>query len=110
MRYLQKHASKFLFIALNTLAVFFIAGLLQSPVIKDVQTQLDNQIVQTSPTPQVAGESINGEELFLVTRVIDGDTIELENGQKVRYIGIDAPEVRGECFAQEATNKNKELV
>ena len=27
-------------------------------------------------------------------RVIDGDTIELENGDKVRYIGIDAPEIR----------------
>ncbi|MCM8782899.1 MAG: thermonuclease family protein [Candidatus Omnitrophica bacterium] len=28
-----------------------------------------------------------------VKRVIDGDTIELENGQKVRLIGIDAPEM-----------------
>src|SRR3989338_1270259 len=28
----------------------------------------------------------------LVTRVIDGDTIEIEGGQRVRYIGIDTPE------------------
>src|SRR3989344_2433142 len=27
-----------------------------------------------------------------VIRVVDGDTIELENGQKVRYIGINTPE------------------
>ena len=29
-----------------------------------------------------------------VSRVIDGDTIELSNGQLVRYIGIDTPETR----------------
>ncbi len=27
-----------------------------------------------------------------VTKVIDSDTIELENGERVRYIGIDTPE------------------
>ncbi|OGW90511.1 MAG: hypothetical protein A3D28_05480 [Omnitrophica bacterium RIFCSPHIGHO2_02_FULL_63_14] len=33
-------------------------------------------------------------ETFLVTRVIDGDTLELRNGERVRLIGIDAPEYR----------------
>lgn len=42
-----------------------------------------------------------------VTRVIDGDTIEIEGGQKVRYIGINAPESVHpkkpvQCFAKEA--------
>ncbi|OGY29213.1 MAG: hypothetical protein A3F33_01165 [Candidatus Woykebacteria bacterium RIFCSPHIGHO2_12_FULL_43_10] len=48
----------------------------------------------------------------LVKRVIDGDTIEIEGGQKVRYIGIDTPEstTKTECFGKEATNKNKLLV
>lgn len=50
-----------------------------------------------------------------VTRVIDGDTIEVEGGQKIRYIGIDTPETVHpnkslECFGIEASNKNKELV
>ncbi len=50
-----------------------------------------------------------------VTRVIDGDTVELENKQKVRYIGIDTPELHDprkpvECFAKEAFEKNKQLV
>ncbi len=31
---------------------------------------------------------------YLVTKVIDGDTIELSNGRRVRYIGIDTPEIR----------------
>lgn len=52
---------------------------------------------------------------YLVTRVIDGDTIELESGQKVRYIGIDTPETvdprkKVQCFGKEASDKNKELV
>ncbi|MCL2216875.1 MAG: thermonuclease family protein [Defluviitaleaceae bacterium] len=37
-----------------------------------------------------------------VTRVIDGDTIELSNGQRVRLIGVDAPEI-GETGAAAAT-------
>ncbi|MEO0248916.1 MAG: thermonuclease family protein, partial [candidate division WOR-3 bacterium] len=34
-----------------------------------------------------------GAEYFKVSRVVDGDTIVLENGEKVRLIGIDTPEV-----------------
>ena len=38
----------------------------------------------------------------LVTRVIDGDTLELASGQDVRLVGIDTPEV-GECGYDKAT-------
>lgn len=53
--------------------------------------------------------------LIKVARVIDGDTIELENKQVVRYIGVDAPELHHpkkpvQCFGKEAYEKNKELV
>ena len=37
-----------------------------------------------------------------VTRIIDGDTIELSTGERVRFIGVDTPE-RGEPGADEAT-------
>lgn len=52
---------------------------------------------------------------FMVSRVIDGDTIELQNGEKVRYIGIDTPETLDprkpvQCFGKESSAKNKELV
>lgn len=50
-----------------------------------------------------------GFEQALVVRVIDGDTIELESGQRVRYLGIDTPET-GEPYAAEATERNRELV
>ena len=48
-------------------------------------------------------------EKALVVNVIDGDTIELQDGSRVRYLGIDTPET-GEPFADEATAKNQELV
>lgn len=37
-------------------------------------------------------------DLFLVTRVIDGDTIEIEGGDRVRLICIDTPEVGEEGY------------
>ncbi|MGH7927549.1 MAG: thermonuclease family protein, partial [Candidatus Binatia bacterium] len=62
-----------------------------------------------SAAPEVAGVN-KGEQTAKVARVIDGDTIEIETGEKVRYIGIDAPETSGECLHAEATAKNQELV
>jgi len=66
------------------------------------------------PTPADLGG------LIAVKRVIDGDTIELVNGEMVRYLGIDAPEMRrkvhgrwvesGEPYAVEATALNRRLV
>lgn len=55
----------------------------------------------------------NNESVFKVIKVIDGDTIVVEGGEIVRYIGIDTPEINKEnnnCFAQEAWDMNRELV
>jgi len=48
-------------------------------------------------------------ERALVREVIDGDTVRLEDGRRVRYLGIDTPEI-GEYFYDEATARNRELV
>lgn len=61
-----------------------------------------------------SASEVYGEKAF-VSKVIDGDTIELENGQRVRYIGIDTPETVDPrrpvgCFGKEASNRNKGLV
>ena len=55
------------------------------------------------------------EDWQLVRRVVDGDTIELENGSRVRYIGMNTPETVNpnaplECFGREASKYNKQLV
>ena len=41
-------------------------------------------------------------ETFVVVNVVDGDTLDLDNGERVRLVGIDTPE-RGECGYDEAT-------
>lgn len=38
----------------------------------------------------------------LVARVIDGDTLELVNGRRIRLVQIDAPEHAGECYGRKA--------
>ena len=45
----------------------------------------------------------------LVRRVIDGDTIVMVDGARVRYIGVDTPE-RDDPFYQKATDYNRRLV
>lgn len=44
-----------------------------------------------------------------VIRVIDGDTFVLGSGEKVRLIGVDAPE-KNECFAEEASARLSQLI
>lgn len=106
------------FIGLIILALVFIVG-----VIRLVSGE-DNWICQNGEwvkhgmpsAPQPTGTC--GEvkkKLFKVTKVIDGDTIEIEGGQKVRYIGMDTAEMDDKnpvklCYAQKAFEKNKELV
>lgn len=72
-----------------------------------------------SPTAEVVPLIQNQEEtdvtLHTVARVLDGDTIVLSDGTRVRYIGIDTPELYGdtddtECFAQEAKQRNQDLL
>jgi len=49
------------------------------------------------------------EDAALVTRIIDGDTIEIEGSIRVRYIGVDTPEI-GELYYLEAKKANLNLV
>lgn len=45
----------------------------------------------------------------VVQKIVDGDTILLANGEKVRYIGIDTPEY-GRPFYEKAKEANRKLV
>lgn len=49
----------------------------------------------------------------VVTRVIDGDTIELAGGERVRYLMVNTPETTGgknECYGSNAVQFNTDLV
>lgn len=58
------------------------------------------------------GGSKCGPTRALVPQITDGDTIELDDGEKVRYLGVDTPETYGQvdCYGPEAKAFNRDLV
>lgn len=54
-------------------------------------------------------QNIIFEENFKVTKVIDGDTFEIEGNKKIRLIGINAPEM-GQPYSLLAKEKLEELI
>lgn len=53
-----------------------------------------------------------GPKKAVVERIVDGDTIVLDSGEKIRYLMIDTPELSdgGECFSGEARDFNSDAV
>ena len=49
------------------------------------------------------GGYIKGDDGLKAAKVIDGDTIVLENGEHVRYIGMDTPEKGGRTIKKQRT-------
>jgi len=54
-------------------------------------------------------DSQYGDEVRKILESRDGDTVELQNGLVLRYVGITAPEA-GENYYKESTEENKKLV
>jgi micrococcal nuclease len=76
---------------------------------------LNKKIVQIIPSPSPCASPTStpsGQITYAkVMRVIDGDTIVIDNGEHIRYIGMNAPELSPlECYATNAAEINKELV
>lgn len=61
------------------------------------------------PAPTTETPKPKPVKTYRVSNVVDGDTITLSSGQKVRLIGIDTPE-RGQCNYERATRKLEQLV
>ena len=78
-----------------------------------IPTAIENSALPLSVTTVIGCELPgSGFEIGMVTRVIDGDTIEANIGgekQRIRYIGIDAPEA-GEPGGTRATEENRRWV
>ena len=55
-----------------------------------------------------------GPERAIVTSIIDGDTVVLQSGERIRYWFVNTPELGGsdgpECFAEEAREANRRMV
>lgn len=73
-------------------------------------TKYENQVKDILEQPNISTTTVrNLPTTEKVKRVIDGDTIELANGQIVRFVGVNAPN-NGEPFEEEATEANTKLV
>ncbi len=55
------------------------------------------------------GLELTSDEEYEISKIIDGDTIKLSNGEKVRLIGINAPET-GQPYAEESKEKLVQLI
>lgn len=116
----KKYFFYFLFIFLILWLFLFLREI--NKIFIEKKKRIDSPLLPKStlsPTPILSPTSAvntdKNEQLIKVVRVIDGDTIILENGKTVRYIGIDTPELRTkkgkpECYAYEAKKKNEALV
>jgi micrococcal nuclease len=64
----------------------------------------------TTTAEQLVGE-IGAQDELVVESITDGDTFRTTDGQRVRFIGIDTPEVdQDQCFADEATAALEALI
>ena len=86
----------------------------------DANDALNGRVSSAHPEPSAQAEVAQAAEpeqtpkpklatMYVVTRVVDGDTVDLDNGETVRVVGIDTPE-RGQCNYETATRKMRRLV
>jgi len=82
------------------LIVFFIflAGILGADLVTDSE---DSTTLYNIEKENFNDTKVSEDKPYLVTDVIDGDTIEVSGVHEVRLLGIDAPE-RGECYFSES--------
>lgn len=90
---------------------FIFAGIFlpqsSKPNVQTVQDKASTQSVESSSIQKEEPKTLDRQ--ILITKVIDGDTIQSSTGEEIRYIGINSPE-GGEPFSDEALQKNRELV
>jgi len=72
------------------------------PAKQTVSTPTPTQIpTKSTPLPETTSA--------IVSEVIDGDTIKLQNGERIRLLAINTPEM-GQPYYEEARNRLKELI
>lgn len=97
-----------LLFGLALLLALFVARQLNSPVAAPERAS------QRAHAAALRVLTPTGDEAVVV-RVIDGDTVALDNGERVRYVGMDTPETKDprkpvQCFGERAHERNAELV
>ncbi|OGY17950.1 MAG: hypothetical protein A2900_00610 [Candidatus Chisholmbacteria bacterium RIFCSPLOWO2_01_FULL_50_28] len=85
------------------LLAFLLGIFLRTPIPGIKITPPENTPQDTSKTKEFA------QGTYRVTLVLDGDTIELEDGTRVRYAGVDAPE-KNQAYGLSSAKYNQQLV
>ncbi|MDP3998349.1 MAG: thermonuclease family protein [bacterium] len=112
---MKKYFFLLAFLTLFLLGLNFLNGRQAAPNLKE-SVEEETSLIPPSPTSTETSSFLSAQrQKAKVIRVVDGDTVELADGRRVRYIGIDTPETVDprktvQCFGGEASNKNKELV
>lgn len=107
----------FLYIVLCAIFALAILGYaLERKIAKNINNPQNKILATSTSNPSQVPRSIpsaatqnNNWRVAKVAKVIDGDTLKLESGETVRYVGIDAPE-QDDCYSQESASENKRLV
>ncbi len=114
--------TKTLFSFLKSSIKFIIGFLILMIAFWAIPENKEEEIIQNKidikPTEIITSIPTVNSELFLVTKIIDGDTLMIDiNGkeQAVRLIGIDTPEVKDsrktvQCFGTEASEEARQLM
>lgn len=111
---LERQRSRLLRLAATHPGASAVASLM--PLLLRLERQIDHlrALADLASAQQQRLERLSG-HLALVAHVPDGDGLELADGRRVRYLGIDAPEIGGagqpaEHWAVEAKALNQRLV
>ncbi len=96
--------------------LLFVFILIVSTQAKGISNSIDRFLLTKESGRSLGG--INLDDSYLVSRVVDGDTIDViidNKTKRIRIIGLDTPEVvdprrEVECFGPEASKHAKELL
>ena len=108
----KKSLPPLIFVVLIVVAFLLRAsGVLPPEVAQVIDRYLPSELRRAVPERTV----VEGDGEYLVERVVDGDTLVLAGGEKVRLIGVDTPETKHptkpvEPFGPEASAFTKEAV
>ena len=78
-------------------------SLSERPVLGDPSSPSSSGILRTSKSSPLVKTEV------IISRVLDGDTVETSLGERIRYLGINSPE-KGQPFSSGATKANEALV
>jgi endonuclease YncB( thermonuclease family) len=96
-------------VVLALVAIGYAAPPESDDATQDVPTTATSEQATTEGTTE-AETTTEAEPPLLVANVIDGDTLDLDNGDRIRLVQIDAPEGKGECYGKKAGRVLRQLL